>query len=380
MYSLEDYGGMIADTHRIGAYAKAIAAAVRPGDVVAEIGCGPGVFSLLACRAGAKRVYAIDKDPIISLSKQLAAANGFANQMECLQHDSRSIELPERVDLLVSDIRGTLPFYGHAIRVMENARQRFLSPGGVVIPQRDTLMGAVIEAGEFYSGLLSPWKDSVSRIDFSPAVPLILHGCYSSKFKAEQLLTKPQSWWVLDYAAGASVRAAARLSFQAKREGIGHGICLWFETQLFEDIGYSSGPDGTATIYRQMFLPWLEPVRVTEGQKIEVQLQADLVGSDYIWRWETKIYGNSFEVERHFQQSTLQGAQFSRDSLLRCAADFIPFLSETGQADRWLLQAMDGKTSLQEIAQAAAKTFPKTFLRWEDALHRAAELATQFSR
>jgi type I protein arginine methyltransferase len=380
MYSLDDYGDMIADTHRIGAYAKAIASAVRPGDVVVEIGCGPGVFALLACRAGAKRVYAIDKDAIVGLSKQLAAANGFANQMECVEHDSRSIGLPERVDLIVSDIRGVLPFFGHAIPVMEDARQRFLSPCGVVIPQRDILMAAVIEAGEFYSGLLSPWRDSVLRIDFSPAVPLILHGSYSSKFKPEQLLTKPQSWCVLDYAAGASVRAAARLSFQTKREGTAHGICLWFETQLFEDISYSSGPDGAATIYRQMFLPWLEAVRVTEGQEIEVQLQADLVASDYIWRWDTKIYGSGARVERHFQQSTFQGAQFSPASLRRHAAEFVPSLSEQGRADRWLLQAMDGKTSLQQMALAAAQQFPATFARWEDALRRAAELASQFSR
>jgi protein arginine N-methyltransferase 1 len=380
MYSLEDYGGMIADTHRIGAYAKAIATAVSPGDVVAEIGCGPGVFSLLACRAGAKRVYAIDRDPIVSLAKQVGMANGFADQMECLQHDSRSIELPERVNLIVSDIRGALPFYGHAISVMEDARQRFLSPRGIVIPQRDILMAAVIEAGEFYSSILSPWRNSVSHIDFSPAVRLLLHGCYSSKFKPEQLLTKPQSWCVLDYATGAPVRAAARLNFQAKRTGTGHGICLWFETQLFEDIGYSSGPDGAATIYRQIFLPWLEAVKVADGQKIEVQLQADLVASDYIWRWETTIYGNGSEVERHFQQSTFEGAQFSQDSLLRRAADFVPSLSKEGQADRCLLESMDGRTSLQQMAQAAAERFPSIFHRWEDALHRAAELAKQFSR
>jgi len=58
----------------------------------------------------------------------------------------------------------------------------------------------------------------------------------------------------------------------------------------------------------------------------------------------------------------------------------VPSLSEEGRADRWLLQAMDGKTSLQQMARAAAEEFPKIFPRWEDALRRAAELATQFSR
>jgi hypothetical protein len=67
-------------------------------------------------------------------------------------------------------------------------------------------------------------------------------------------------------------------------------------------------------------------------------------------------------------------------SLRRQAADFVPSLSEEGQADRWLLHAMDGKTSLQEMAQVAARRFPSIFPRWENALHRAAELARQFSR
>ncbi|HWW18493.1 MAG TPA: 50S ribosomal protein L11 methyltransferase [Candidatus Saccharimonadales bacterium] len=379
-YSLRDYAEMIADTDRFGSYVKAIAQAVRPGDAVLEIGCGPGVFALLACRAGARRVYAIEMDDVVHFARHLAAANGLADRVEYIQSDSRRTELPERVNVVVSDIRGALPLYGHAISSIEDARQRFLAPGGVMIPQRDILMAAVIEAGEFYSGILSPWRDSVLRIDFSPAVPLVLHGCYSSKFKPEQLLTTPQSWCVLDYAAGASVRAAARLSFQAKREGTAHGICLWFETQLYEDIGYSSGPDGAAAIYGQMFLPWLEAVKVTEGQKIEVQLQADLVASDYIWRWDTKIYGSDARAERHFQQSTFEGSQFSPASLRRRAADFVPTLSDAGRADRWLLHAMDGKASLQQIAQAAAERFPAIFSLWQDALRRAAELAIQFSR
>jgi hypothetical protein len=45
-----------------------------------------------------------------------------------------------------------------------------------------------------------------------------------------------------------------------------------------------------------------------------------------------------------------------------------------------MLQAMDGKASLQQIAQAAAERFPAIFPQWQDALRRAADLAKQFSR
>src|SRR6266436_10340701 len=165
MYSLADYGSMIADGGRFAAYAKAIADAVRPGDTVAEIGCGPGAFSLLACRAGARRVFAIDLDDSIHSARQLAAANGFTDRIEFFQSDSRKTELPERVNVIVSDIRGVLPLYDHVIPSLEDARQRFLAAGEIMIPQQDTLKAAVIEADEYYSSLTSPWQSAVPGVD-----------------------------------------------------------------------------------------------------------------------------------------------------------------------------------------------------------------------
>jgi len=380
MYSLRDFGAMIADAGRFGAYAKAIAAAVRPGDTVAEIGCGPGVFSLLACQAGARRVFAIESEESIEFARQLAAANGFTDRIEFFQSDSRKTELPERANVIVSDIRGVLPLHNHAIPSMEDARQRLLATGGIMIPQRDTLKAALIEADEYYSRLMSPWRKSVPGVDLSPSVLPILNQAYSSAFKDDQLLTQAQSWGLLDYSVGAAARVAAELDFHAAREGTAHGVCLWFETKLFEEIGYSSGPGVAGTIYGQLFLPWLEPVAVEKGQRIHLGLHADLVGQDYIWRWETRISAAAKNAELHFQQSTFQGANFSPHSLRRQAVDYAPLLSEAGQADLWMLEKMDGSASLQKIAQSASERFPRLFSSWHEAFRRAADLSREFSR
>ena len=370
---------MNADADRFGAYGKAIEKAVHAGEAVAEIGCGPGVFALLACRAGAKRVYAIETDPIVHFARQLAAANGMADRIEFFESDSRRTELPERVNVIISDIRGILPFYDHAIPSMEDARERFLAPGGIVIPQRDIVKAALLEADEFYSRLTSPWRNGVPGLDLSSSLPMVLNGTYGGKFKQEQLLSEPQSWCVLDYAAGAAPRAQAALCFRVARSGTAHGVCLWFETHLYVGIGYSSAPGSEATIYGQLFLPWLEAVPVAEGQEIQVGLHADLIGDDYVWRWETKIPAQDGRPEICFQQSTLQGAVLSRESLRRRAMDYVPVLSEAGQAERWLLDTMDGRTSLQEIARRAAERFPKVFPRESDSLRRVIELAEKLT-
>jgi hypothetical protein len=155
---------------------------------------------------------------------------------------------------------------------------------------------------------------------------------------------------------------------------------VWFETALYEDIGYSSGPESPVTIYGQCFLPWLEPVVVDEKQEISVTIRANLVGTDYLWRWETEIVDGNGGKKVHFRQSTFEGAQVSLHTLRRRATNHIPVLTPDGEAERFLLEAMDGRASLEEIAKSAAKQFPRVYSSHEDAFERASELARKFSK
>jgi type I protein arginine methyltransferase len=380
MYILEEFGDMIADQARFGAYADAIHRAVHPGDVVVDLGCGPGIFALLTCRAGAKRVYAIDTGDVIYFAKKLAIANGFEDRIEFLHGDSRQMQLAERANVLVSDVRGALPLFADGLPSIEDARKRFLARGGVQIPVRDTVYAAVVETPQFYKRLTSPWKDSGRDVDFTAALSPVLNSVYKIRSQSAQLLTEPQTWCTLEYTKQLNFRAGAQLLFRATRSGTAHGVTAWFETQLFEDIGFSTAPGNMGTIYGQGFLPWPEPVALEEGQEVEVDLYADPVGGDYIWRWDTKISAHNGRAEQSFLLSTFQGAQFTGERLRKRAIDFVPVLTESGEAEHWLLEAMDGSTPLQEIADAAAERFPNVFLRQDDAFQRVSALAERFSR
>src|SRR5260370_40822894 len=136
-------------------------------------------------------------------------------------------------------------------------------------------------------------------MDFSSALSLVLHGSYPSQFKPEQLPTEARSWCVLDYMVGASQQATAELHFLLARPATIHGVCVWFETQLFDGIGYSSGPDGASTIYGQVFLPWLEPVLVVAGEGVGGTLHARLIRRGFILRWGKGDLGGSGPRARH---------------------------------------------------------------------------------
>lgn len=378
-YSLDQFAAMFADPVRMAAYQAAIAERVRPGDAVLDLGCGPGIFSLLACRAGARRVYAIDLNGVVEFGRHLAHVNGFADRIHFLLGDSRQIHLPERVQVIVSDVRGVLPLYSHAVGTLEDARTRFLADGGHLLPRRDTLICAVMEAPENYQKIAEVWK-AVPHLDLSSGLPLVLNTIYRQRFKPEQVISQPCAWHTLEYETGAKAPAIAKFQLPILREGTGHGLGIWFETQLTDSTGYSTAPEVGDTIYGHIFLPWLAPVPLNEGQQCSVELKAHLVGGDYIWQWETSLTAANGRPSIHFQQSNFYGSLFPPSLIKKHAAEFVPVLSEAGLAERWLFQSMDGNRRLEEIASEAAQLFPHVFRRVEDAFTRAADIAERFAR
>ena len=147
---------MFTNAARINAYAAALRDAVTPKSIVVDIGAGTGIFALLACRYGARSVYAIEPDDAINLAQEMAAANGYSDRLTCIQSLSTKANLPERADVIVSDLSGILPLFRQHIPAIIDARNRFLAPGGVIIAQQDHLRAAVIEAPENYRKLTQP--------------------------------------------------------------------------------------------------------------------------------------------------------------------------------------------------------------------------------
>ena len=67
---------MLHDERRTGDYLAALAAAVRPSDVVLDIGTGSGVLAVAAAKAGARHVYAVEASDIADVAERVFAVNG----------------------------------------------------------------------------------------------------------------------------------------------------------------------------------------------------------------------------------------------------------------------------------------------------------------
>jgi protein arginine N-methyltransferase 1 len=381
MYSISDYSAMMADAVRMNAYADALRRVVRPDSVVIDLGAGTGTFAMLAGRFGARKIYAIEPDEAIHLGRAIAAASGLADRIEFIQAVSTEAVLQERADVIVSDIRGILPLFGRHIPSIADARARLLADSGVLIPRCDRLFAAIVEVPEIYESHVAPWRDQTHGLDLTPARNMLVNTWRKVRVAPEQLLSKARPLATLDYHQLTNPNLDIAETWTAERPGVGHGLCVWFDTVLADGIGFSNAPGQPAAIYGQAFFPFAAPALIGAGDSVAVRLRADLVGTDYVWQWtlgssdRAGLAGSAVATT----QSTLHGVPLGAGILRKGAAGHVPTLTTAGEIDLFILSRMESAVPLGEIARELVSRFP-SLRDWNAALGRVGELSRKYSK
>lgn len=379
MYNIASYGVMLMDSGRMGAYSAALQSAVNADSVVLDIGAGPGIFTLLACQAGARKVYAIEPDGSIEVAREAAAANGFADRVESIQALSTEISLPERVDVIVASIQGALPLFGSSVFSLIDARTRFLKPGGVMIPLRETLLAALVSAPEFHARIIDPWESRFG-FNYQPARKRAVNTSGAHRFKRESILAEPQTWAVLDYSRLQSPNAKGEAEWTLDKPCEAHGLAVWFDCETAPGVCFSNAPGvPDENVFRQTFFPWPDACKLDSGDKVAVEIRADFVSGDYIFTWNTRILSASGAERAQFRQSHLYGSNLSRDLLRKSGSAFVPQRKPEAEVDQMILQLFSEGLNLEEISRKVAGCFPQRFPEWRKALTRVGEMSVRYS-
>jgi len=380
MYATRDYGSMIADTVRMNAYTAALRAAVKPGDIVVDIGTGTGIFALLACQYGAARVIAIEPNENILVAKRLAGDNGCLDRITFRQDISTKISFDEKADVIISDLRGLLPLHGKHIPAVLDARKRILKPGGILIPMRDTLNVCVVEAPELYKDYSEPWDANPYHLNQHHARELSVNQWSYGRVPAEQMLTHGQTWGVLDYHNLETPDLSGTVTQRFVRNGMAHGLMVWFDAELLDGIGFSNAPDCQehARVYGSAFFPFLNPVEVSENDEARIEIKVVLVNDEYTWCWNTAIVSGENVTKANFEQSTFYGTIFSIENLRKRQPGYIPKLNSSGLLEHFIQQEMNGINSLGTIAKRLFDLFPDQFSSVQEAIEKVGDCSQKY--
>ncbi len=379
-YSVIDYGNMIECEPRMSIYAEALRRAVTPGCTVIDLGAAFGVFSLLACKYGARSVIAIEPDPSIELLMPLAQANGCADRITVVRDISTNYTPETKADVIVSDCRGTVSLYQHHIATLADARARLLAPGGTLLPMRDTLRIALARWPKTHRSRTRPWQRNNYGLDLTAGHRFAVNRELKAYLKPRALSSAVQDLAVLDYRIITEPNLDRKVELTAERDGAVHGLLVWFDAEIAEGLTYSNAPGQPELVYGQMFLPLDGEPRLTTGERITARVRGTLVDGEYVWSWGWQVMAaDGTPRGALLQQSSFLGRIHSPKALVALSNKHTPELDPKMMFDRDCLVLVGEGRTLDVIAKTLQERHPEMLTSYKAALDHASECLGRYA-
>jgi predicted RNA methylase len=259
---------MVDDPRRTPALLEAVSRAVRPGDVVLDIGTGLGVLAIAAAMAGAERVWAIDVDALaLEEARGDADREGVADRISFVQGLSFDLELDETASVCLCETVGSFAFDENILATLTDAKARLLDKDARMVPSRLELWGAII--------------DSVPRAEGHEDI---------GNVKRQHFVSAPTLICQADFSKGFSDTIHEKPSFEITREGDALALAVWPRAIWWEGLVSDASPMEPSTHWRQGLMP-LEPRPTNKGDVLTLEIiigphpDDPLTMTERLWRW-----------------------------------------------------------------------------------------------
>jgi SAM-dependent methyltransferase len=353
---------LLADAGRTLAYRNAISQIVQNNDVVVDIGAGTGILSFFACLAGARKVYAIERSSALQLARELCTHNGFTRTVEFRQDRSQNVKLPEPVDVIISDTGASCGLQGGMLGNLLDARQRFLKPGGRIIPRSIQLIVAPVELDDGRN--LDVWEKNRYGLDLSSLRRFAANTNYLLNLKPGDVLSSPASLATIHFEEVSGPYVAGEALSVAARDGVMHGLGGWMQADLAPGISFTNSPLSPTIQWAQSFFPIERPVELRAGDCIHVNMRTN---NGVEWRWQVEVTNRSVSGESpsrittRFDQSTMWDFPVAPEQLKKQLPSYMPKLSRKGEAELYLLGVLDGRRTTSDLAAELLEHFGDCF-------------------
>ncbi|EDV21164.1 uncharacterized protein TRIADDRAFT_60467 [Trichoplax adhaerens] len=250
--------------------------------VVLDVGAGTGILSHFCVEAGARKVYAVEASAIAEQAKKVALANNAQDKISVINDLVENIELPEKVDVIVSEWMGYSLLFEGMLKSVIYARDKWLKEDGIILPSCAEIYLAPISYDEDYEERHNFWysiKDKYG-VSMDTIVPLAKQEAFKNvclcQLTTENVIAPETCIYSLSIKQVCEAdlkRIEQPFSLIAMGRALVHGFTLWFNVS-FEicdgsNVLLSTSPFSPPTHWCQSVMYLKDPFNVEQDQVIK---------------------------------------------------------------------------------------------------------------
>jgi len=244
------------------------------GKVVLDVGCGTGVLSMFAAKAGAAKVIGVECSTIVDYAQKIIEANKLDNVITLIKGKVEEIELPvEKVDIIISEWMGYCLFYESMLNTVIYARDKWLAADGMIFPDQAKLCVTAIEDRQYKDDKIN-WWDNVYGFDMSCIKEVAISEPLVDVVEPKQVVTNSAVVKEVDLykVTPADLDFKSLFRLEVGRNDYIQALVTYFSvefTKCHKRIGFSTGPDSPYTHWKQTVFYLKDYITAKKGEVLE---------------------------------------------------------------------------------------------------------------
>jgi len=242
--------------------------------VVLDLGCGTGILSMFAAEAGAKRVIGVDMADIADVAKEIVKENGFSeDKILIIKGKVEEVVLPvDHVDIIISEWMGYFLLYESMLDCVLFARDKWLSPNGMLFPDVARLYVCAIEDETYRREKVNFWDD-VYGYKMSAIKAMAMTEPLVDIVPAKQIISDTKCILELDLytCKKEDLDFTSNFELTMNRQDFAHGLTAFFDVQFSKchiPTGFTTAPFGEHTHWKHTVFYLDEPIRAIPNSKV----------------------------------------------------------------------------------------------------------------
>uniref|UniRef100_A0A1B6EFM7 type I protein arginine methyltransferase n=1 Tax=Clastoptera arizonana TaxID=38151 RepID=A0A1B6EFM7_9HEMI len=243
--------------------------------VVLDIGCGTGILSMFAAKAGASRVIGVECSNIVEYAQKIIDANHLGDVISIVKGKVEEISLPDgiqEVDIIISEWMGYCLFYESMLDTVLYARDKWLKSDGMLFPDRATLFVTGIEDRQYKDEKIN-WWDDVYGFDMSAIRKVAISEPLVDIVDPKQVVTNSCLIKEVDLytVTKEDLNFSAPFHLQVRRNDYIQALVTFFTiefTKCHKRIGFSTAPDAPYTHWKQTVFYLNDYLTVKKNEEI----------------------------------------------------------------------------------------------------------------